>query len=268
MNLLAWPALILWRCRFWIGRRLEAQPYGPLRTMIGVAAGIIALPGLLFAAYYTKLMGEPIWLYQFRSMPHSEIAAGASGLLFGGLQGLVLRHPQVRQRLGKLLVPVVGLFTAALPFVKPLVGPLRDSIFAETWRDGVCLQSTPSTCGPASAATVLRHFGIAATERELARECFSIRTGTENWYLARALRRRGLDVRFAVSNPTNMRWDPPAIVGVTADGYGHFIPLLSITNGLVEVGDPLVGRERLKTEDLLAGRRLTGFQMTVWRPTH
>jgi hypothetical protein len=266
MNPLTWPTLILWAVLFVMGRRINAERRGLGHLLIWSTAVAVALPGMLFAAYYTKLMGEPVWLYQFRSVPGSELCASGSGLLFGVLQRTVQSHPHIARRLGKLLVPLLGVFAAILPFLKPAIGPLPDSAFTETWREGVCLQSTPSTCGPASAATLLRHLGIVATERELARESYSSRTGTENWYLARALRRRGLEVRFQLADPSADGLKAPAIAGVRNDGFGHFIALLSQTNGMVEVADPLNGPERISAIELTANRRFTGFFMTVRLP--
>lgn len=57
----------------------------------------------------------------------------------------------------------------------------------------------------------------------------------------------------------------PAIAGVRVEGRGHFIPVLAVTNGFAELGDPLVGYERAALSDLSKQREFTGFLMTVKR---
>ena len=45
------------------------------------------------------------------------------------------------------------------------------------WNGNVCLQTTELTCSPASAATLLREFGVESTEQQMADLCFT-RRGT------------------------------------------------------------------------------------------
>lgn len=235
-----------------------------MRAVSPIAVSL-ALPGLVFSAYYTKLLGEPIWLYQFRSWPFTELLAAGSGLLFGWLQAEAMRREKLRRRIGKATVPLLGLFTVLLPFLKPVVGPIRET-FYDQWRGEVCMQSTPSTCGPAAAATIFRHFGVTVTEAELAKECFSSRTGTENWYLARAFRRRGFTVEFARFDEVRTGLPAPAIVGTRVAGRGHFVPVLSVSNGIIALGDPMVGPQTVPGEELDRSGSFTGFAMRV-RPS-
>lgn len=61
---------------------------------------------------------------------------------------------------------------------------------ADVWSvDGICLQTTPQTCTPASAATLLRLHGISATEQEMAELCLT-REGTTWQGLYRGLKRK------------------------------------------------------------------------------
>lgn len=260
MNPLLLPGLALWLGLFWFGSRLKRPVLA--FYLVGVA---MALPSLVVAAYYMKLLGEPLWLYRIRSVPFTELLVAGSGLLFGPLQGEVIRREVLRRRLGSWLVPIIGMFTALLPFLKPIVHRIPDAAFGEQWRGVVCLQSTPSTCGPASAATLFQRLGVEVGERELARECFSSRTGTENWYLARAFRRRGFEVEFVKMTNVALELRGPAIAGVRVEGRGHFIPVLAVTNGFAELGDPMVGYERVALSELATRREFTGFLMTVKR---
>ncbi len=258
VNPLCWPTLVIWLGLYWLGRGMKRH--------LGLAFGsgaFLAVPGFLFAAYYTKLLGEPLWLYRFRALPFTELLAGGSGLLFGLVQGWITRREPLKRKLGIRLVPIIGLFTAQLPFLKPVVHRIPDAAFMEQWRGRVCLQSTPSTCGPASAATLFKLLGVEVSERELARECFSSRTGTENWYLARAFRRRGFEVEFVRMDDVSAEISGPAIAGVRMEGRGHFIPVLDVRSGYAELGDPMVGHERVALAELPRQREFTGFLIKI-----
>jgi predicted double-glycine peptidase len=132
-----------------------------------------------------------------------------------------------------------------------------------------------STCGPASAATLLNVLGHPASEQELARESFTSRGGTENWYLARALRRRGLDVAFELRPtvdgvlPSVIPDDIPslAIAGVLLPGRaGHFIAILGSDGDSVTFADPIDGKHTMTRAQLLERYHFTGFFMVVRRP--
>jgi ABC-type bacteriocin/lantibiotic exporter with double-glycine peptidase domain len=129
----------------------------------------------------------------------------------------------------------------------------------------MCLQSTPSSCGAASAASVLKRLGIDATEKEIAKECFTYRGGTENWYIARALRRRGCSVRFRIEDglPKNARL--PVIAGVRVRKFGHFIAILGKFRGDYICADPLVGLEWGSEKEIRSLYHFTGFLMEVKR---
>jgi hypothetical protein len=56
----------------------------------------------------------------------------------------------------------------------------------------------------------------------------------------------------------------PAIAGVVLrGGSGHFIAVLSDTDGQVMIADPLVGRLVMKRESLYRAYKFTGFFLTV-----
>ena len=170
--------------------------------------GILAIPGASFAIYYAHLLPEPAWYFQFRSLPGTEylfIAVGACG---GALASLL------PQSLFLMPLTLAAAFCIA-PIIKPFIGPIPENAITDRWEGDVCLQSTPSTCGAASVATILRTFEISVSESELAREAFSYAGGTEAWYLARTVRRRGLNAHFHFSPELPQGFVFPAVVGVT-----------------------------------------------------
>jgi hypothetical protein len=113
---------------------------------------------------------------------------------------------------------------------------------------------------------LLNLLGQPASEQEIAREAFTSRGGTENWYLARALRRRGLDVAFDIEPTGSSTIPSPAIAGVVLrGGVGHFIAVLGSADDTVTIVDPLDGKHTLDRAALSDRYRFTGFFMTVRR---
>lgn len=161
-----------------------AAPKSLRRVTLPLGA-VLALPGLLYVLYYTHLFDDALWFYRLRAAPGSEFLGAGMGLFAGALY----RRMQPQTFRGKAAIPAALLLLVVAPYSKPLLAPLDLSTLSEACAAEVCLQSTPSTCGPASAATLLRIRRLPASERELARECYTSRTGTELWYVARALRR-------------------------------------------------------------------------------
>lgn len=153
--------------------------------------------------------------------------------------------------------------TASVPYVKPLLVPLPAEAIHDQWNGGACLQSTPSTCGPASIATILHSLGFPASEREVARSAFTYAGGTEAWYLARHVRSQGLNVRFDFrpGMPEDVRL--PAMIGVRLGGFGHFIPVLSRKGDFIIIADPLHGMETISFKDFRKRCQPSGFHLSI-----
>ncbi|MFO1489642.1 MAG: cysteine peptidase family C39 domain-containing protein [Kiritimatiellia bacterium] len=230
---------------------------GRHRLALSALAVLLAVPGVLIALYYLHLFDNAAWFYEFRSLRFSELSAGGCGLL-AGLLAAAGRDVFVAALL--LIGLMVGI---VLPHSKPLYGPLQPGDFKDARKDAVCLQSTGCSCGAASAATLLRQAGIPATEAEVARACFTYEGGTENWYLARHLRSRGLRVRFITRLDPSAPLPVPSIAGVLLGKVGHFIPILANTETTYITGDPLHGREEWAKDLIREHYTFTGFFMTV-----
>jgi len=271
INLLVIPTVIIAVALFVVGLQI-ANKRMPIYlafawTMLSVLA---AVPAILFISYYGHWLDRCAWFYAFRAMPGSELAASGAGLGAGivalRIQRLALRHMSaalVRFVFAMQLLFLILLLCA--PYAKPVLAPIQIA-FRDQWRDGICIQSTPSTCGPSSAATILKYFGLSASERELALECYSYGGGTENWYVARALKRRGLDVSYVVSKmqPTGLPF--PSIAGTEVGGLGgagHFVAILGREGERYVVGDPIVGKLLMTIGDLRKRYFLTGFFLVV-----
>jgi hypothetical protein len=230
-----------------------------------IVAGLFAY--IRYAWYHTTLAS---WL------PYSNLvvignwfpiaACALAGLVWHRVPGQVWRKS----------FSAVGLISAAsYTLLWPMLGepPLCENIWTA---DGICLQTTPRTCTPACAATLLRLRGIAATEQEMSELCLT-REGTTWQGLYRGLKRKTagtpwdvevvqcdadqlfafadqpwiLSVGLPPTTPTNQQavtsewgWKP---------GIGHSVTLLGRTHhGRLVVADPTpgIGREEWNADDL------------------
>lgn len=220
---------------------------------------LLSLPSLLFAVYYLRILPEWAWFYTLRSWPGSEFLA-----LFVGCAGGCVAAFLPRLLMGFPLFAAMAI--AAVPYLKPILSPLPDEIFAEQWQDSVCLQSTPSTCGPASVCTILKSFGVESSEQKIARTAFSYTGGTEAWYLARFARGMGCTPRFDFRNTFATDVALPALVGVHRGRMGHFIAVLALDGDRVTLADPLKGREQLSLADFRKRYDFTGFHLSILAP--
>lgn len=255
-NYIGWLAVCMSVIAFQLAYKL-VKPLAPKwRFCWFVILGICGFPAILYAVYYLHVLPEWAWFYELRSWRGSEfpvISLGASAACLATL---------LPRRLVSLLL-FFSITTAAVPYIKPLLVPLPSGEIHDTWDGGACLQSTPSTCGPASIATILRSLGLPASERAVALNSFTYAGGTEAWYLARHVRSQGLDARFDFRSgmPENLKL--PALVGVRLGGFGHFIPVLSRTGNLITIADPLHGMETLTLKELEKRCQPTGFHLSV-----
>lgn len=262
MNWLLLPVLALAALLFLAGCRAGRSP-SRVHPLAWLAAAAGAVPALLFATYYLHLFDDAVWFYRFRSLPGSELSAAGAGLL----AGLLYAWLAARSVRARMLIPALLLAGLLVPYVKPLLNPLDLGRLAGVCTNGVCLQSTASTCGPSSAATVLRLFGMEENEKTLAREAHTTASGTENWYLARALRRRGFPVHYAVLERPVSTLPYPSIAGVVLPGgAGHFIAVLGETDAAYVLGDPMIGKLTVPKSRLARAYDFTGFFMVVQKP--
>jgi hypothetical protein len=249
---------------FWIGSVLGKKAASRMTCgwLVRVSL-VLAAPGLLFVLYYTRLFDNAAWFYSLRVMPFTEFLPGGLGLLAGLLNSWL--EPE---SLGeKLVAPAALAVLVLVPFVKPLLSPIELDRLRDRCEGEVCMQSTFSTCGPSSAATLLKAFGQAASERQLASECLTSRGGTEIWYIARAFKRRGFRTQVLIQPLDGLSPPSPAIAGVVLPGgAGHFIAIMSQTADEVTIGDPMKGKLVVKRADLKNYYHFTGFFLVV-QPT-
>jgi len=264
-NPLLLPTLLVAYGLFHCGHRLPARLRRTWSQAVWLLAGCaLAVPGALVALYYLHFYDDWAWFYSFRTFPFSEICAGGAGLLAGTLAFWSQRSGRASpfSLCGLLALLTLGV---ALPHSKPILAPVDYDAFTDSWDSGVCRQSTGSSCGAASTATLLRRFGERGTELAIAKECFTSASGAENWHLARAFRRRGLRVRFITDHPPTEELPVPSIAGVRLGDIGHFIAILDRTDAGYVVGDPLAGRTEHSEANIRMDFAFTGFFMHITR---
>jgi hypothetical protein len=259
MNLVSIVAVAV--CILGFGVSYQLLKSRTLKQQLGwlVIFSLLAIPTVLFAVYYLHVLPEAAWFYELHALPGSEFFALFLGTAGGAMAAMLPR----------VLTPLPLLFSvslAAIPYLKPVLYPLPGNPWVERWDGDACLQSTASTCGPASTATVLKSLGITASEREIAQAAFTCGSGTEAWYLARYCRGRGLKVRFEFSRGPLSTLHFPAIVGVLVGKAGHFIAVVNVHEGQVVFADPLHGQATLPVAEFRSRYPFTGFQMVVSKP--
>ncbi|MFT5469302.1 MAG: putative double-glycine peptidase [Verrucomicrobiales bacterium] len=254
------PTLALAVAAFVLGLRLSRNwnRIRGWRTAVFIGSCCLGIPGAFFAFYYTHLLDDWVSLYRLRALPGSELAFGVLALPAGMLSGRLGRIPRI-------LFATLAVAAAFLPFVKPILAPLDYSSMTERWNDGVCIQSSAATCGPSSATTILAIYGDEEiTEQLLAREAYSYQGGTECWHLARAVRKRGFEVDFAIYDEgLPQKIDTPIIAGVRLGDIGHFITILEQNGDELVIGDPLSGRKTASRAEFQRSYKFTGFFMSI-----
>lgn len=132
--------------------------------------------------------------------------------------------------------------------------PVHRGLQDERTGDGAILQTSPYTCGPAAAASLLALRGIETNEREMARLAGTTDLGTSPGGILRCLLCKGLAAHKARLTLADLRASPaPAILLVDHPGMGalsHAIVLERIEGGTAHVIDPLSGRVRMDVDQL------------------
>ena len=145
------PAILGTAALFWAGMTAERKlQTNASRWLLWVGGAILAIPGLLFVLYYAHVFDNAAWFYSLRTVSYIELTACGLGLI----AGMVQSWWQPEGLSEKSVVPAALLVLIAIPFVKPLLDPLDEKQLKERYDGDVCLQSTFSTCGPASAVTL------------------------------------------------------------------------------------------------------------------
>jgi hypothetical protein len=180
------------------------------------------------------------------------------------------RLPKSRDRfVVALLMVVIVYLTSVWPFLAPAFNRQQlANLTTRIGRDGVCLQNTDYTCGPAAAVTALRRLGFEAEEGELAILAHtSSATGTPPDILAQTLQMRygkeGLVCEYRLfKNVAELEASGLTLAVVKFNFMvDHYVTVLKVDDQRVTVGDPLNGLTELPQKQFGEEWRYCGIVM-------
>jgi hypothetical protein len=248
---------------FFIGRRVSRRA-GP-RTAAGVALLTCAFI-VSFALFFRDSMLVTRLIPSSAAVVYGNPLPPAVALLCGvGWQ----RMPGRARRKCVLLLPL-ALLCLYQSYGFLLTAPPH---LDERWKNGVCRQTSSASCSAAAAATLLRAYGIGATEVEMANLCLTRPDGTSMLGLYRGLKLKTAGTGKAVGafrgDLDTLRAERgPVILSVRLDrregidpryerlwgwapGISHTVVFFGFRpDGKAEIGDPAVGREYGRVQDL------------------
>jgi len=161
--------------------------------------------------------------------------------------GLTISWQTARsQVIAVILIGLLGLggFTGAEAyFMAPIYADLVDNLRP----NGVFRQTSNSSCAPAALATVLRRWGMNATESSVAREAGTSRLGTSMPQLIVAARALGMQgIELTPSWEQMQQINRPGVLAVWLfDGprkLPHAVALLGMNDSIAAIGDPARGK--------------------------
>jgi hypothetical protein len=178
-------------------------------------------------------------------------------------------RPRDRRAVNVVVVITVA-FYGILPFLLPALMQQRFAGMQTTVdRDGVCIQTTGYTCGPAAAVTALGVLGLPADEGELAvRSRTTPLMGTLPECLRDALLDRyggdalTCDVRAFDSIDALGRAGLTIAVVRLNFFIDHYVVVLDVTPETIVLGDPLRGKREVPREEFARDWRRLGLVMS------
>ena len=220
---------------------------------------------LLSLAFAWTLEGKLSWAI---AIPGSAVICWSNlmPMLLGFTAGIARWAPGLGDFRRPMVVGVLCMIATAymfVPVLRPIAAPADVDPYGQ-WQKGICLQSHPSTCGAASAATLLSHRGVPTTEIEMIDACLTSRVGTVPLGLYRGIsikaERAGRTAAVASRRPEQwiergqipcvalLKFDlsqgstsPDRLLGPNAEG--HAVTVMGRTEGgRWIIGDPAVGR--------------------------
>ena len=206
--------------------------------------------------------------------PFSWITAGRTRfiiLALGVTMGLTTPLSRLPRKCEKviicILMGVVVTWFSVLPFLVPaLIKDDLSNLKTTVNSNGICYQSTDYTCGPAAAVTALRRLGLSAREGEIAVLSHSspvagtlpacLRTALQNRYGA-----DGLKCQYRYFDSITQLRNAGITLAVVRTGFmsSHCITVLEVSDYMVTIADPVVGRMLMSHEQFEKIWRFAGI---------
>lgn len=210
----------------------------------------------------------------FFTPPFSWVTAGRTRfivLAFAVTMGLTAPLSRLPRKFEKLIIgilmTVVVVWFSVMPFLFPaLIKDKLSNLTTNVNSNGICFQSTNYTCGPAAAVTALRKLGLSANEGELAVLSYtSPIVGTLPTCLSSALQRRygteGLKCQYRYFDSITQLKNEGITLAVIKDGFmnSHCVTILDVSDFMVTIADPVVGRTLMSREQFEKVWRFSGI---------
>ncbi len=214
---------------------------------VGYFLGFVLIMILALARYYNVLYF--IW-------PFSWITTGRVQFVILSLAvtiGLTAPLSRLPHKYEKLLVYIsmamVVTWFCVLPFLVPAL--IKDHLSNLTTKfdsNGICLQTTSYTCGPAAAVTALGKLGLSADEGEMAVLSYtSPVAGTILSCLSSAVQNRygadGLKCQYRHFDSIEQLKDAGITLAVVRNAFlmDHCLTVLEVSDHTITVADPVTG---------------------------
>jgi hypothetical protein len=192
--------------------------------------------------------------------------------ILGFIAAMILTAPLSRLpgKHARIMISVLMLIMVFGASVWPFLEPAMDRkelshLHTNINSDGVCIQTTDYTCGPAAAVTALRKLGLPAEEGRLAilSETSSI-GGTPPDMLAEALQneygKHGLIAECRTFKNVSELKQTGITLAVVKFTFlvDHWVAVLQVTDSEVTVGDPTGGLMKMSYDDFSRKWRCIG----------
>jgi hypothetical protein len=152
-----------------------------------------------------------------------------------------------------ILMAVVVVWFSVLPFLVPaLIEGRLANLTTRVDSNGICFQTTDYTCAPAAAVTALRKLGLPAYEGEIAiLSHTSPVAGTLPGCLQAALQNRygneGLRCQYRRFDSIAQLKDAGITLAVVKSAFlsDHCVAVLEVTDRMITIADPVLGKQSL-----------------------
>jgi len=172
--------------------------------------------------------------------------------------GLTTPMSRIRFKTGKVATCAVMIIFVLCFTVSPFLIPalLKDEhsrLRTNIDRNGICLQTTDYTCGPAAAVTALGKLGLHGSEGEIAVLSNTSPTGgTLPWSLCTALQRRygknGLSCRYRNFATIEELKDAGVVLVIVKEAFmlDHWVAVLNVSDRMIVLADPGIGKRLMR----------------------
>lgn len=215
---------------------------------------ILMGPSLYLVLHRTSLWLLPEWLELTLLWWSNGLGAALFGLLFGLAWGAFKREslPNARALVLTVLLCQLALIFMTAWMQRFIAAQLSDA----KWSGKMLLQTSGSSCAPASAANVAALLGLRYSEREMARFMGTRAAGTSPAFIIRGLKQAGIEGEKFSDPLVNLDALPlPAILIVDHAAAGpesHAVAAIQYhaEKKALEIWNPLTGSELMTQAEL------------------